>query len=206
LHRDFRRLLAQDPCWDASTQAAWERHGYPAQDVLLQNREELIAFCEWIERSNIRTYLEIGVWTGRLVSVLHRLFKFDMVAACDIGWAQSKGLPLNLPSDTVFFGGSSRSNEFLEWRAGLGSLDLIMIDGDHSYDAVRADFEINRGFGHRFLALHDIANVHPSAIGVKKLWEELDGLKLEIIRPHIEMGLTETTMGIGIWSAVETPR
>jgi hypothetical protein len=37
------------------------------------------------------------------------------------------------------------------------------------------------------------------------LWEELGGHKLEIVRPHVELGLDHSTMGIGVWSDTEDP-
>jgi hypothetical protein len=64
---------------------------------------------------------------------------------------------------------------------------------------VRRDFEINRRFSHRFLAFHDIVGANKNTIGVKQFWEELQGNKLEIKRPHREINLGVPTMGIGIW-------
>jgi hypothetical protein len=198
--RDFSADLADDRCWTRKTEFLFRVRGVPLDDCLLQNRAELVAFCEWIEANEIRSYLEIGVWTGRLVSLLQRLFRFDLVAACDLGVAQDRfGLPLHLPDDVNYLKASSRSPEFRAWREELGHVDLVLIDADHTYAAVKADFELNRQFPHRFLALHDVANRHPSAVGVKRLWEELEGEKTEIVRP---LPHSRHRMGIGIWSAL----
>ncbi len=203
--QDFRAALAQENCWDNTAEFLWRTQGVPAVDAILQNREELIPFLEWFEAKKIKSYLEIGTWTGRLVSVLHKLFDLDLVAACDLGWAQTLGLPLHLPDDVVFFAGNSHSEEYKRWRKNLGHIDLVFIDGDHSYEGVRRDYEINSSYPHRFLAFHDIVNPHPAIQGVGKLWRELDGYKLEIVRPHLDIGLSESTMGIGIWSQTESP-
>ena len=165
---------------------------------MLQNVEEVILLCEWIETQEIRSYLEIGIWTGRLLNLLDRLFGFDLVAACDPGWAQDLGLPLHLPPATRLLEASSHSAEFLTWRRALGPIDLVMIDGIHSYEGVRQDFEINRGFPHRYLAFHDIANTHPAVLGVQQLWHELEGEKVELVRPLAD---SPWDMGIGIWRA-----
>lgn len=201
--RDFRAELADTPCWDASTEAIFRATGAPAQDRVLQNREELIAFCEWIDRQAIRSYLEIGVWTGRLVSTLQALFGFDRVAAADLGWARSLGLPIRLPFGARWFEGSSHSEAFMAWRAELGHVDLVVIDGDHTEDGVRADFEIQRRFPHGWLVFHDITGGEESTAGVRALWDSLDGDKHEIVRPHLELG-RESRMGIGIWRARDT--
>lgn len=199
--RDFRAELAHDKCWDRATEAICQKAGAPREDAILQNREELIALCQFIEREGIRSYLEIGCWTGRLVSVLDRLFAFDRVAVCDAGHAQGLGLPLRLPFGCTYFQGSSHSEEFVQWRAALGPIDLVMIDGDHRYEGVKLDWQIQRRFAHRYLAFHDITGRHPTTLGVKRLWDELGGKKQEILRPHVELDLAETTMGIGLWAA-----
>ncbi len=200
--RDYRSLLAGDPCWDATTQARYERLGEAAQDRILQNREELLALCRFIEANRVRSYLEIGTWTGRLLSALHRLFAFDRVAACDDGYCRRFGFSHHFPRDARVFLGSSRDPAFEAFRASLGSVDLVLIDGDHGYRGVRADFEMQRRHPHRFLAFHDITGANRHTRGVARFWRELrGGSKVELVLPHRELGLPYSTMGIGIWSA-----
>ncbi|MFN7973869.1 MAG: class I SAM-dependent methyltransferase [Acidobacteriota bacterium] len=199
--RDFRAELAGDRCWDLRTEEIFSASGEPLDDCILQNREELIGLCELIEAQQIGSYLEIGIWTGRLLTTLHRLFQFERVAACDHGWAEELGLTIRVPAGTSFLHGSSDSPAFRSWREDLGPIDLVLIDANHSYRAVRSDFEINRGFPHRFLALHDITGHRRQTEGVAKFWRELSGgRKQEIVRPHRELGLAHSTMGIGVWS------
>lgn len=203
MNRDFRKELQDDPCWGPSTEKLFQETGIPKQDCILQNREELIGFCEFLERERVRSYLEIGAWTGKMVTVLHRLFQFEKVAVADIGWTSSIGLPFEVPPETELFLGNSHSQQYRDWRESLGHIDLVMIDGDHSYKGVRLDFEINKLFPHRFLAFHDIANPHPQILGPGQFWRELEGSKIEIIKPHVEIGLQTSTMGIGVWSSLE---
>ena len=201
--RDLRHALAPFKCWDQQTQAIFEQHNEALEDCILQNREEVIGLAEFIEANEIRSYLEIGIWTGRLVSALHAVFNFDRVAAADQGYAKTRGMPIHLPTDAEVFWGDSDSEAFMEWRAGLGHIDLVFIDANHSEQAVRRDFEINRQFPHRFLAFHDIMGTNRWTVGVKRFWEGLsEGHKVEICRPHAELGLDMSTMGIGIWSEV----
>ncbi|HYW53982.1 MAG TPA: class I SAM-dependent methyltransferase [Dongiaceae bacterium] len=176
------------------------RTGAPAVDCILQNRDELIEFCEWIDEQRIRSYLEIGIWTGRLLTFLHRVFAFDVVAACDTLEASSCGLTVSVPADAKLFVGDSHSAQFSRWRAELGSIDLVVIDGDHSYEAVHRDFEIQRSHPHRFLAFHDIVGADASTAGVRRFWDERDDERIEIVQPHRELG-GSLTMGIGILPA-----
>lgn len=203
--RDFARELADRRCWDDAVQAVYEQARVPLADVILQNRAELVALCEWMEAQQIRSYLEIGVWTGRLVSTLHELFDFDLVASCDLGAARLFGLPIRLPFGCRHFEGSSHSPEFEAWRAALGPIDLVMIDGDHSLDGVRRDFEMQRRHPHRFLGFHDIRGDNdPQSAGVAALWRELEGDKTEIVRPNPDLHAEPVGgygMGIGLWRA-----
>lgn len=199
--RDYRQLLADDRCWDAATQAVYESTGIPLDDCVLQNREELIALCEFIEANKVRRYVEIGAWTGRLVTVLHRLFDFDLVAVCDIGAAETLGLPFRLPFGCEFHKGSSHSDAYVAWRQELGPVDLVFIDGDHTFEGVQEDWRINAALPHRFLVFHDITGAEPTTAGVGQFWKSLGGSKVEFIKPHRELGLDGSTMGIGVWSA-----
>lgn len=202
IDRDFAAELAGVRCWDAGVQAIYEERGEPVVDAVLQNRDELVALCEVIDSWEVRSYLEIGVWTGRLVSTLHDLFGFERVAACDDGYARRFGLPLRLPAEARYFEGDSRSAAYAEWRRELGAIDLVFIDADHSYAGVRADFERERGMPHRVLAFHDITGANRHTAGVARFWRELDvGIKRELVLPHRELGLPHSTMGIGLWRA-----
>lgn len=202
LGRDFAAEIAGERCWDAKAEFHWRTRGVPAVDALLQNRDEVVLLCEWIEHRGIRSYLEIGIWTGRLLSVLHRLFAFEKVAGCDLGSARALGLPVHVPAGAELLRADSHSREYLAWRERIGAFDLVLLDGDHSYEGVRRDFEINRALPHRFLAFHDIANSHPHLEGVRRLWGELGGYKLELVRP---LPVSRWRMGIGIWSEREDP-
>jgi len=203
---DFRAALDREKCWDLVTEALFEAHGEPLEDCILQNREELVALCEFIERKQIRSYLEVGIWTGRLLAALHRIFGFDLVAACDHGWAEECGLEIRVHREVRLLRADSGSRAYVEWRAALGRVDLVLLDGDHRIHALRRDVRLNRELPHRFLAIHDICGFRKETAAVKQVWDELrDGHKLEIVRPHVDLGLSHSTMGIGIWSATEDP-
>jgi hypothetical protein len=197
--RDFTAEVRSERCWDQTTEEIAAAKGFPADDCILQTRGELIAFCEWIEQNKIRSYLEIGVWTGRLFLLLNRLFRFEKAAACDLGSCRLFGLPFHLEGTTYpVFLGDSHSAEYRIWLERQGKFDLILIDGDHSYPGIRADFAMNCGHAERFVAFHDITGLGRSTAGVKRFWAGLEGEKLEIIRPHEEIGSATSTMGIGI--------
>ena len=57
---DYRTLLTRERCWDREAQSLLESSGEGKIDAILQNREELIGLCEFIETHRIRSYLEMG--------------------------------------------------------------------------------------------------------------------------------------------------
>jgi hypothetical protein len=191
--RDYAAALQGTRFWDAEVERVYDAEGEPLVDCALQSKAEVEGLCRFIQAEEIRSYLEIGIWTGRLVTALHHVFGFSRVAACDHGWAEQCGFAISVPSDASFFRGDSGTDAYVAWRRELGPIDLVLIDANHHYRAVRRDFEIERAQPHRFLALHDITGARRGTEGVARLWRELDGNKIEIVAP-------ESKMGIGIWS------
>jgi hypothetical protein len=50
-------------------------------------------------------------------------------------------------------------------------LDLILIDGDHSYEGLKTDFENSLKFNPKYISFHDISSdVCP---GVVRFWNEI---------------------------------
>lgn len=64
----------------------------------------------------------------------------------------------------------SRSKRFARIVRELGPFDLVLVDGNHAYDAVRGDIETVLPHT-SMLALHDI--VDDASPGVRRAWTEL---------------------------------
>jgi hypothetical protein len=72
-------------------------------------------------------------------------------------------------NETQFMNINSQSKEFIKYMND-NYFDLIFIDGDHSYNGVKNDYEISKNSGKIFV-FHDIINdVCP---GVIQFWNEL---------------------------------
>ena len=156
-----------------------------------QKRTEIIGALREFASQRPRRILEIGAAGGGTSFLLSRIALPDsFIVSVDIdlatplrlamrAWARPRQRTLGLRRD-------SHSPETVREVAGLmgGPLDLLFIDGDHSYEGVKADFEsygpLVRAGG--LIAFHDIipdnaARGRPRSLawsgGVPRFWAEI---------------------------------
>jgi len=125
-----------------------------------------------LQRQNISSYIEIGCrWGGTFVLTNEYLKRFNTVnrsIAVDI--IDSPVLRYcNLNPETQFIKLNSQSNEF-KYYITNNHFDLVFIDGDHSYNGVKNDYEISKNSG-KIYVFHDIVN--DVCQGVVQFWNEL---------------------------------
>lgn len=125
-----------------------------------------------LSKYHIKSYIEIGCrWGGTFVLTNEYLKKFNDInksVAVDIITSPVETY-CNLHTECEFLQLNSHSTEFKEYLQDK-MFDLIFIDGDHSYEGVKNDFEILKTQGNIYV-FHDIVNdVCP---GVVKFWREL---------------------------------
>jgi len=74
-------------------------------------------------------------------------------------------------------------------------IDLLFIDGDHLYDAVKADYEIYGPLTQHIIALHDISHPYSLAIPEEtmRLWNEI-----------VALNRVDTCLSIQRWNAATT--
>ena len=157
-----------------------------------QRDDEIVPFLRWAGDAPIRRILEIGSARGGNLLLLSMAAKPD-ANLVSIDWDDDPCRPavyrrLVAPTQTLAsIHGNSQSREiFLQVGEALGNelLDLLFIDGDHSYVGVKSDFEnysqLVREGG--VIAFHDIVpdarqrfglETPSDSGGVPKFWAEL---------------------------------
>jgi predicted O-methyltransferase YrrM len=142
---EFRAKLARKTLAQAAAVLCDSRHEFCAG----QRDDEIVPFLEWAGIGKLRRVLEIGSAKGGNLMLLSmasapdaRLVSLDL-AVDPIRSAVHRGLVAPKQSFASIHGDSRSPESFLRVRRALGSklLDLLFIDGDHSYDGVKFDFQ-----------------------------------------------------------------
>jgi FkbM family methyltransferase len=161
------------------------RHG------AMQKPEELALLIEFLQRERLTTVVEIGTASGGTLFVWCRLATPDAtIVSIDLPggpfgpWAEEpEALPVVEPftdAQTLhrlrMDSGSERTRRELERLLGGRTIDLLFIDGDHSYYGARTDFlqysPLVRDGG--LIVFHDIIDPRQEpSVEVPYLWEQL---------------------------------
>jgi hypothetical protein len=156
-----------------------------------------------IARHGVRRYLEIGVRHGgsftATVEYLSRAGELEEAVAVDIDAVPSL-LPYPLDQPAVrLMQADTTTERFAAWVDRHPGFDLAFVDGLHTYEGCRRDFETVRPRA-RMIALHDIANHIEPEVG--RVWADIrreyaaDYDFHEFTAQYDEGGLPD--MGIGL--------
>lgn len=131
---------------------------------LLQVPEELADLICFLREDGLDggSLLEIGFAEGFTNTILHKIFKFDLITAVDLEPSSvspiffatnCKYKPLN------FFFGKSSDSRIIKSVNSLGPYNIVFIDASHEYDDMIADFTNYFDFEKsRYAIFHDIRN------------------------------------------------
>jgi predicted O-methyltransferase YrrM len=174
----------------------------------IQVREEISGFLKLLSRRPPGTVMEIGSENGGTLFLLARAAAPDaLILSLDLPAHRSypawrEDLYRNFAGARqrmeIVRADSHRPDALEKIRARLGGrkLDLLFIDGDHSYEGVKMDFAMYSTLvaPDGIIAFHDIVDGPESAVGgVPGCWREL-----KATRPHIEFVKDRKQGGWGI--------
>ena len=183
--------------------------------VPVQIRSEIEGLLDLLAVEPPRTVLEIGTWNGGTLYLLARVAAPDaLLVTVDIDGGPGARLGRLSPVGLLCTGCAASGQRVvpllrrdshapatlaeIERTLGRRPVDLLFIDGDHSYDGVRSDYEaygrLVRPGG--LIAFHDIVPGAPEGVGdVPRFWRELkrDHDVVELVASWDQGGL-----GIGV--------
>jgi predicted O-methyltransferase YrrM len=182
-------------------------------DIFLnQIDEEISQLVALLQRNNTTSVCEIGTaWGGTLVI---------WTAICD---ADATIISIDLPRAlfgagypklrTSFYRSFAKKGQNLfllrtdshilstlsevKRILGSGGLDFLFIDGDHSYEGVKRDFDMYKSLLNRggIIALHDIVKTSDPTFGVPSFWAEI---KSKYSTTEIVSDPSQGSAGIGV--------
>jgi predicted O-methyltransferase YrrM len=178
------------------------RNGYAFEGGLRlqQNPAEFAALCTYLRASGpYATYLEIGAASGGTCRFLSGAVGFGQVYIIDDGQhpdARYQADNLRHVPNLRRFVGDSHSPEAVDFlrHYAIDPLDVILVDGDHSYGGAWLDAQLALKFSRpgTVLVFHDTV----ACRGVELVW--LRCVREKLIRPLAEYVGPEVPLGIGV--------
>lgn len=154
----------------------------------LQKPEEFAELLELLEDLEPKIILEIGIGNGGSSWAFSKLESVELIVGIDLPGGPFGGGPEmnamqyignNMTGKYTYVQGDSKSPEvskFVHELLGADGVDFLFIDGDHSFEGVKADYTLYSGLVKPggLVAFHDICE-HPPETGceVKKFWDSL---------------------------------
>lgn len=144
----------------------------------IQKPAELATLLELLAAADVKVMVEVGSYAGgTLYAWQHICPDVITVDLPGTGTYAATGMEKQLHSSTAVFGDSHDPLTLETLKSVLpGPVDFLFIDGDHSYEGVKLDYQMYgplvRPGG--LIAFHDIVD-HPDQpdIQVSRLWAEL---------------------------------
>lgn len=178
--------------------------------IFMQVYEEFLTFSYWVKGFAPNNILEIGTM-GSTFWIMSKLSTGKKISA-DIEPRESTIRHAMYGEDWEFILGDTHTDEIYNKISSHGKFDLIFIDGDHTYDGVKKDFDMYKNLlsDRGYIAFHDIDPNHIFADSyagqVYKFWKELDeGTKMNLVctkssgRVKLNGIYAQGFGGIGLW-------
>ena len=132
-------------------------------------------------KNNINNYLEIGPASGGLTYIVNHYFKPKSILLIDTNEHPLHTIRSSVLKniDRIEISGNSHSkfikNRLHDYCRKYYSFNLVVIDGDHSYDGVKQDLELIKPYLNRdsLVFLHDIGESSDPQIKVSELRKEI---------------------------------
>jgi autotransporter strand-loop-strand O-heptosyltransferase len=173
---------------------------------MVQNHKEILEAANFFKSLNVTNFMEIGTDQGGSFAIWSKLSNDGIRISVDLPHGEFGRADYDeyerdeylrsLGSNVTMFWGSSHDSEMLEKVESVlkeEKLDFLFIDGDHTYEGVKQDFEMYKHLVRPggWIGFHDIKDTefHRNAnCRVDQLWNELDGEKMEFLEMRSSYG------------------
>ena len=165
-----------------------------------QNKEELTALLTDVSKIKPKVILEIGSWRGWLIETFFEAFHPEWLRGVEVDRANidpemHDQFPIMI-ADSHLEATRDKILEDLEGR----KVDFLFIDGDHSYEGVKRDFELYaplvRDGG--IIGFHDASLLGHPDVHVYKLWNEISNkYRSKLVTFGTDEGLSLQSKGTG---------
>lgn len=162
---------------------------------LQQRPEEITTFIYKLKDSKIETLWEIGSASGGLAKLFQDLFQIKNLIIVDDNKHPKADLRHKILKQAKEFVGDSHSPECQKWLSQQPKPEVVIIDGDHSYNGAKLDIELCLGLVNKgtIIFLHDTIKVED----VKKVIIDLhNDQRLELILNIGDAGQMADGLGI----------
>ena len=170
-----------------------------------QNYEEIEAFSLFLEKLNVNNFLEIGTDQGGSFLIFNKLSRGIKISIdlphskyglCNFD-INNRNKALQTDKNVYLIEADSHDQETLtsvEKILNGKMLDFLFIDGDHSYNGVKRDFELYSKLVKQngVIAFHDInrsRTYEGELLNVWEFWNSLKGDKIEFKSSHFSGGI-----------------
>ena len=172
----------------------------------VQNRDEILSLANAVKSISPKIILEIGTCNGGTLFIWSNLASHQVIS-CDLNKSKvreelyQKFRPENSKCDVISLAGDSHSDDFfkvVESKLNGEKVDFLFIDGDHTEEGVRLDYEMYSPLVKKggLIAFHDIVEKQPTPMNqVYYFWEKL---KPSVKHEEFVNDHNQTGFGIGL--------
>jgi len=158
---------------------------------LAQIEEELLELCKRVVQNKPKVIVEIGTWNGGTFYVWNRInpnakkiISIDLPDGQYGGGYDEKRIKFfkefgkgRDECELFFIRGDSKAKSTLDELKEIlkgDRIDFLYIDGDHTYEGIKKDFNIYKNLmsSNGIIGFHDI-NTHKEGYGVVEFWNEI---------------------------------